>query len=154
MLDSIAREDAMNDAENARLTALSPLDGRYAAKVDALREQVEKVSLSLRERDKALERATIERDADAKRWHHELEMRLMAQKQAFVLERVAADKDTAALRANVDTQFTFDPIIRDNPCPFVEVDFIPCCEERLCTARGRQNAKLQCQRGYAALATA
>src|SRR6478609_5056156 len=39
MLDSIAREDAMNDAENARLTALSPLDGRYAAKVDALREQ-------------------------------------------------------------------------------------------------------------------
>src|SRR6187551_1586593 len=38
MLDSIAREDAMNDAENARLTALSPLDGRYAAKVDALRD--------------------------------------------------------------------------------------------------------------------
>jgi len=28
----------MNDAENARLTALSPLDGRYAAKVDALRD--------------------------------------------------------------------------------------------------------------------
>jgi adenylosuccinate lyase len=28
----------MNAAENARLTALSPLDGRYAGKVDALRE--------------------------------------------------------------------------------------------------------------------
>src|SRR6185437_3055246 len=28
----------MDAAENARLTALSPLDGRYAQKVDALRE--------------------------------------------------------------------------------------------------------------------
>ena len=45
MLDSIAREDAMNDAENARLTALSPLDGRYAAKVDALREQFSEFAL-------------------------------------------------------------------------------------------------------------
>jgi len=29
----------MDTAENARLTALSPLDGRYAEKVDALRDQ-------------------------------------------------------------------------------------------------------------------
>jgi adenylosuccinate lyase len=35
----------MNDAENARLTALSPLDGRYAAKVDALREQFSEFAL-------------------------------------------------------------------------------------------------------------
>ena len=35
----------MNDAENARLTGLSPLDGRYAAKVDALREQFSEFAL-------------------------------------------------------------------------------------------------------------
>ena len=35
----------MNDAENARLTALSPLDGRYAAKVDALRQQFSEFAL-------------------------------------------------------------------------------------------------------------
>jgi adenylosuccinate lyase len=35
----------MNDAENARLTALSPLDGRYAAKVDALRDAFSEYAL-------------------------------------------------------------------------------------------------------------
>ena len=35
----------MNDAENARLTALSPLDGRYAAKVDALRDAFSEFAL-------------------------------------------------------------------------------------------------------------
>jgi len=35
----------MNDAENARLTALSPLDCRYAAKVDALRDAFSEFAL-------------------------------------------------------------------------------------------------------------
>ncbi len=35
----------MDTTENARLTALSPLDGRYAAKVDALREQFSEFAL-------------------------------------------------------------------------------------------------------------
>ena len=35
----------MNDAENARLTALSPLDGRYAAKVDGLRDAFSEYAL-------------------------------------------------------------------------------------------------------------
>jgi len=35
----------MDTAENARLTALSPLDGRYAGKVDALREQFSEFAL-------------------------------------------------------------------------------------------------------------
>ena len=35
----------MNDAENARLTALSPIDGRYAAKVDALRDAFSEYAL-------------------------------------------------------------------------------------------------------------
>ena len=35
----------MDAAENARLTALSPLDGRYAGKVDALREQFSEFAL-------------------------------------------------------------------------------------------------------------
>jgi len=35
----------MNDAENARLTALSPLDGRYSAKVDALRDEFSEFAL-------------------------------------------------------------------------------------------------------------
>jgi len=35
----------MNDAENARLTALSPLDGRYAAKVDELRDAFSEYAL-------------------------------------------------------------------------------------------------------------
>jgi len=35
----------MNAAENARLTALSPLDGRYASKVDTLREQFSEFAL-------------------------------------------------------------------------------------------------------------
>ncbi|MEO8537401.1 MAG: adenylosuccinate lyase [Betaproteobacteria bacterium] len=35
----------MNAAEHARLTALSPLDGRYAGKVDALREQFSEFAL-------------------------------------------------------------------------------------------------------------
>src|SRR5882672_3565658 len=35
----------MNAAENARLTALSPLDGRYAGKVDALREHFSEFAL-------------------------------------------------------------------------------------------------------------
>jgi adenylosuccinate lyase len=35
----------MDTAENARLTALSPLDGRYAAKVDALRDQFSEFAL-------------------------------------------------------------------------------------------------------------
>ncbi|MDE2358988.1 MAG: adenylosuccinate lyase, partial [Betaproteobacteria bacterium] len=35
----------MDATENARLTALSPLDGRYASKVDALREQFSEFAL-------------------------------------------------------------------------------------------------------------
>src|SRR4249920_1579683 len=35
----------MDTAENARLTALSPLDGRYAGKVDALRDQFSEFAL-------------------------------------------------------------------------------------------------------------
>jgi adenylosuccinate lyase len=35
----------MDTAENARLTALSPLDGRYAEKVDALRDQFSEFAL-------------------------------------------------------------------------------------------------------------
>ena len=40
-----AEASTMNAAEIARLTALSPLDGRYAAKADPLREQFSEFAL-------------------------------------------------------------------------------------------------------------
>jgi hypothetical protein len=73
-------------------------DAQAARDKDSLRAQAERAVLEAREREKALDKLILERESDSKRFAHELELRLMQQRQAFQLEKFQADKELTAAR--------------------------------------------------------